>query len=77
MGRGASLLLNLPVDRRGRIHENDVKSLVEFRRLLNTTFAMDIARGARVETGNVRGESKRFSAANVVDARRDTYWATE
>ena len=31
VGRGANLILNIPPDRRGRIHENDVKSLREWR----------------------------------------------
>ena len=31
VGRGASLLLNVPPDRRGQIHKNDVQALREFR----------------------------------------------
>ena len=38
VGRGASFLLNLPPDRRGRIHENDERSLRGFKRLLDATF---------------------------------------
>jgi hypothetical protein len=37
--RNGSLLLNVPPDRRGRFHENDVKALREFKRLLDQTFA--------------------------------------
>jgi alpha-L-fucosidase len=77
VGRGASLLLNLPPDRRGLIHENDVKSLVEFRRLLDATFAKDLAQGAKAAADNVRGKDRRFAAANVLDGKRDTYWATD
>ncbi|MEW6207025.1 MAG: alpha-L-fucosidase [Acidobacteriota bacterium] len=77
VGRGASLLLNLPPDRRGRIHENDVRSLREFRRLLDATFARDFARSARVTASNVRGNDARFSPLKVIDGRRDTYWATD
>jgi alpha-L-fucosidase len=47
VGRGASLLLNLPIDRRGRIHENDVNSLLQFRRLFDRTFSKDLAKGAQ------------------------------
>ena len=47
VGRGANLILNIPPDRRGRIHENDVKSLREWRRLLDATFTTDLAQGAR------------------------------
>jgi alpha-L-fucosidase len=46
VGRGASFLLNLPPDRRGRIHENDVKSLQGFRKLMDEIFATDLAQSA-------------------------------
>ena len=77
MGRGASFLLNLPPDRRGRIHENDERSLRGFKRLLDATFGTDLARGARASASNVRGGDARFAAANVLDGKRDTYWATD
>jgi len=77
VGRGASLLLNLAPDRRGRIPDVDVKSLREFRRLLDATFSKDLARSARVSASNVRGGDKRFAPENVIDRRRDTYWATD
>ncbi len=79
VGRGASLLLNLPPDRRGRIHENDVKSLREFRRILDGTFANDLAQAAKVSASNVRGGGSdgRFLPRNVIDNQRETYWATD
>jgi alpha-L-fucosidase len=69
--------LNLPPDRRGLIHENDVKSLREFRRLLDAAFAKDLAQGAKATADNVRGKDPRFAAGNVLDGKRDTYWATD
>ena len=77
VGRGASLLLNLPPDRRGRIHENDERSLRAFRALLDATFAEDLARGAVVSASNVRGDADRFSPAHVLDGDRQTYWSTD
>jgi len=79
VGRGASLLINLPPDRRGRIHDNDVQALREFRRILGATFAKDLAQGASVSAGSVRGGGldQRFLPRNVIDNRRDTYWATD
>ena len=79
VGRGASFLLNLPPDRRGRIHDNDVRSLREFRRILDATFATNLAAGARVHASNVRGNGSdpRFAAGNVLDGDHDTYWTTD
>jgi len=77
VGRGASLLLNLPPDRRGLIHENDVASLQAFRRTLDTTFHTNLAEGARVEASNLRGGDEAFSAKNLLDRQRNTYWATD
>jgi alpha-L-fucosidase len=77
VGRGASMLLNLPPDRRGRINENDERALREFRRLLDATFAQDLAQGARVTASNTRGGDRRFLPQNVTDKNRDTYWATD
>jgi len=77
VGRGACLNLNLPPDRRGRIHDEDIKSLREFRRLLDATFAVDLATGAKVSASNIRGGGQMFAAENVIDGRRDTYWATD
>lgn len=74
VGRGGSLLLNLPVDRRGRIHENDVKSLHAFRKRLDATFTTDLATGAHAIASNTLGNTRRFVAANAIDDDRSTYW---
>jgi alpha-L-fucosidase len=77
VGRGACLNLNLPPDRRGRIHENDAASVMELRRILDQTFARNLAQGARLQPSNVRGSGREFDAKNLLDGRRNTYWATE
>jgi alpha-L-fucosidase len=78
VGRGGSFLLNLAPDRRGQISDPDVNSLLEFRRMLDATFKEDYAQGARVGASNTRGNGdRRFSARNVIDRRRDTYWTTD
>ncbi len=79
IGRGASFLLNLPPDRRGRIPENDAQSLREFRQIIDATFATNLAVGARVGASNSRGggRDRRFVPGNVLDGSRITYWATD
>jgi alpha-L-fucosidase len=77
VGRGAALLLNVPPDRRGQIHENDVRALREFHKLLDQTFAHDLAQGAVITASNTRGYDPQFAARNVLDNRRETYWTTD
>jgi len=77
VGRGACLNLNLPPDRRGQIHENDVQSLKEFRRLLDATFAKNLATKAKVTASNIRGGDKKFALKNLVDDRISSYWASD
>ena len=77
IGRGGTLLLNLPPDRRGRIPEEDVKSLMEFRRLLDETFAENLARKAVLQASNVRGRLGEFAPVNMLDGNRESYWASD
>jgi alpha-L-fucosidase len=77
VGRGATLLLNLPPDRTGQIHSNDVASLREFRHILDKTFAHNLAATAKATASNTRGGDSRFSPANVITGRRDAYWTTD
>jgi len=76
VGLGAVFLLNVPPDRRGRIHENDTKSLLGFRKLIDEAFAVDLARKARVTVSDVRGNSEMYSGKKLVDSDQNTFWAT-
>jgi alpha-L-fucosidase len=77
VGRGANLLLNLPVDRRGLVHENDAARLLEWRAALERIYAHDLARGARATASSVRGGHADFGAERVLDDDPATYWATD
>ena len=77
VGRGASFLLNLPVDRRGQIHGNDVSSLLEFRKRIEEIFNVNLARNAMVSASNTRAGSRRFATANLIHDSRMSYWATD
>lgn len=77
VGRGACLNLNIPPGRRGRIHDNDTQALREFRRILDKTFATNLAASAKPSASNIRGGATEFSPANLTDGRRDTYWSTD
>ncbi len=76
VGRGACLNLNIPPDRRGKIHEEDARSLREFHRILETTFAKNLLQDAKLTASNVRGDSKRFGPENLLERKPNRYWAT-
>lgn len=78
VGRNCLLLLNVPPDREGRIADEDVARLREFRMALDRIFATDFARGAEAEAGSTWGDDlHRFGAGQVLDDSLDTYWAPE
>jgi alpha-L-fucosidase len=70
VGRNGVLLLNLPPDRRGIIHEADSASLVAFRHIIDESFATNLAEGASVKVRN-RGGSK------ITDGNPGTYWIAD
>ena len=74
VGRGGLLLLNLPVDRRGRIPEKDSTHVVRFRQLLDCELQTDLLAGLRAEVSNVRGRG--YGPEALTDGQYDTYWAT-
>lgn len=77
VGRGSTLLLNIPPDRRGLFHEKDVASLRDFRALLDRAFSVDHARAAKVSASSVRGQASAYEADRVIDGDRHTYWTTD
>ncbi|SHH87212.1 alpha-L-fucosidase [Flavobacterium defluvii] len=77
IGRNATLLLNLPVDKRGLVHENDEARLKELVVTIKADFKTELLKGTKVSADNVRGNSLEFSAKNVSDGNKNTYWATD
>lgn len=77
VGRNSLLLLNVPADKRGLLHEVDSVRLMELRAAIDEIFAVDYAEGAVAEASAVRGGSRKFAASNVLDDDYDSYWATD
>ncbi len=69
VGHGTTFHLNLPPDRRGRIHDRDLASLTAFGDALRATFANDLADGAVATASADTGGTAR----NVNDGRPDTF----
>ncbi len=77
VGQNGSLLLNLPVDRRGLVHENDAARLMELHQALATTFGRNLASGMAAQANNVRRKLERFGAGRITDGDPETYWAAD
>jgi len=73
VGYGTSLLLNLPPDRRGLIHETDAARLREWCGLLDRTFAQNLARDAIVTATSSFAPD--YAPASLTDGDPETYWA--
>jgi alpha-L-fucosidase len=74
VGRNGVLLLNVPPDKRGLIHENDAKALREMRRLLDAAFAVNHAAGAKAW---VNTKTREHGAELILDDDPATYWQAE
>jgi len=74
VGGNAVLLLNVPPDRRGLVHEVDAARLKELGDTLRRTWAHDVAKGAKATASEVREKSDRFAPRNVLDGSPRTYW---
>ena len=77
VGRGYNLLLNLPVDRRGLVHENDIKRLMELKKVIEADFARNLVTDASVTASNIRKNNKQFKAEKTTDSDKNTYWTTD
>lgn len=73
VGRGANLLVNVPVDRRGLIPQPDSIRLMEFRKVIDLAFQHNLATKAKIE---VSSQVKSYPADHVNDQNPRTYWAS-
>jgi alpha-L-fucosidase len=72
VGRNSVLLLNVPPDRRGLIHENDARRLRELRRVLDATFETNLAQAKPITASSTRDDA--HGPGNAVDGEGDTCW---
>jgi alpha-L-fucosidase len=75
VGGNGQFLLNIPPDRRGLFHENDVARLKQFGDVLRVTFSRDLAADAKL-TAEVAGGESAADVAAVLDGNPDTFWTT-
>ena len=71
VGRNGVLLLNIPPDQRGLVHEKDIRALTELNELITETFDENLLKGARIESSN----GKKLHA--LLDQDSDTHFTTQ
>ena len=74
VGLNGVLLLNVPPNKDGLIHENDIKSLRGMRYLLDNTFKKNLTSKAKIRATS---ESEGHEVKNILDDDPDTYWTAE
>lgn len=79
VGRSCNLLLNVPVDSRGLIGDEDVASLAAWGDARRKMFEVDLAPTTRASASSVRGGDVKgtFAATAVIDSNHSNYWATD
>lgn len=79
VGRNATLILNIPPDRSGRLPESSVKTMAELGALLKSRLGTDLAPEATITASATRaaGANRTYDAANMIDGDKNTYWATD
>ncbi|NLF44383.1 MAG: alpha-L-fucosidase, partial [Bacteroidales bacterium] len=68
VGMNAVLLLNVPPDQRGLIHQADVERLKEFKAWIDESFSENLLANAKVDKGEAR---------KLIDNNADTYWEAD
>ncbi len=74
VGRNSLLLLNIPPDTRGLIHENDIKSLHVWRKAIDDIFSKNLADGAEIRV--LKGGNPN-AVKNLLDKNNASHWTTE
>lgn len=73
VGRNATMLLNFPVDRSGRVNAIDSTNAVRFHQLIAKELKTNLLRKAKATASIERG--RKFCARRLTDGKWNTYWA--
>ncbi len=72
VGRNSALLLNIPVDTRGRIHENDEKQLMALADYLQKSFEINWVKDAKISASS---SHPKHTPENLQQADPSAFWA--
>jgi len=73
VGLNSALLLNIPVDTRGLIHENDESSLRGLSSFINTVFDNDLTKKAKI---HVLSSRRGYNPELMIDDSSESFWAS-
>lgn len=74
VGHNSVLLLNIPPNRRGLLHETDSSNIVALHKRIRQTFGTNLLAGSNITSLHTRG--KNYKAVNLVDTSANTYYST-
>jgi len=77
VGRGSTLLLNVPPDKRGLINDLDIAALKGWKAMIDNEFKTNLAANVPTTASSFRGESEQYGAAKATDGDKETYWSTD
>lgn len=73
VGRNGVLLLNVPPNKEGKFHKNDVSRIKEFGKAIRDTFSENLSLNTSLKVSSSFSEGK-YNKNNIVDGNYDTYW---
>lgn len=79
VGRNATLILNFPPNKAGVLPDEDVTELKKLGEMLTTRLGTDLClqTGVTIKASTTRanGKTRTYDAKNMIDGKKDTYWA--
>ena len=72
VGRNSLLLLNIPPDKRGLLHDKDIQNLSLFKKAVDDIFRINFLTGARINSDSHLGKQK---AGFCIDNDNKTWWS--
>ena len=79
VGLNSTMDIGIAPDRRGLIDDFDLAALTGFGERIKEIFRTNLAQEAKITASNTRGNSKIYSATNLLDSKSGftKYWATD
>ncbi len=77
VGRNSVLLLNLPPNKDGLLHDNDVNRLKEFGQAIRDIFKENLVENCKINSSSILNEDKEYSVTNTIDGKNNSYWVPQ